>query len=477
MEDGPPLGAVAVRSEPTERPERSERVEFAEIAYEADEEGALPSGVAASGSGGPKPLRRSEDRWLDRWLETCSDLARLRGSHPMVDAVVQDVDGRMIRVGSQWLSDFASSNYLGLDLDPEIVAAVPSYIGRWGTQPSWPRLLASPVLYERIESELAALLGAEDTLVLPSIALVHTSVIPVLVGGGNLFVDGRAHKTLWDGAVAARSHGATVQRFRHDDPKDLERLIRCAKGSPRVICTDGVNSMTGNAPPLGELARIAREYDALLYIDDAHGFGVVGERADDEICDYGKRGNGIVRHVGESYENVVLVGAMSNAYSSLLAFVACPTELKNLLKVAASPYLYSEPSPVASLATAIEGLKVNEQRGDELRKKMHGSTHKILGCLDDLGVYSPNVSGYPVVEVPLLRPADIDAVGYYLFRNGVYVTMAAYPLVPMNEVGFRIQVTAANTDEQVDHLTSVLTTLAGRFPLRSDASPLRVVGT
>jgi len=80
---------------------------------------------------------------------------------------------------------------------------------------------------------------------------------------------------------------------------------------------------------------------------------VIGERSPEELCSYGTRGNSIVRYFDESYENVVLVGGFSKAYSSLLAFLACPTELKNLLKVVASPYLYSGPSPVASLATVL----------------------------------------------------------------------------------------------------------------------------
>src|SRR6185295_12439607 len=100
---------------------------------------------------------------------------------------------------------------------------------------------------------------------------------------------------------------------------------------PRLICMDGVNSMTGNAPDFPAFAALAREHDALLYVDDAHGFGVIGERSPDELCSYGTKGNSIVRHTGETYDNVVLVAGLSKAYSSLLAFVACPTELKNIL--------------------------------------------------------------------------------------------------------------------------------------------------
>ena len=120
----------------------------------------------------------------------------------------------------------------------------------------------------------------------------------------------------------------------------------------------------------------------ILYVDDAHGFGVIGERSPAEPCDYGVRGNSIVRHVGESYENIILVGGFSKAYSSLLAFIACPTALKQVLKTAAPPYLYSGPSPVASLATVLEGLRVNEVRGDQLRAKLHRLTGRVLDRIE-----------------------------------------------------------------------------------------------
>jgi len=387
----------------------------------------------------------------------------------MVDAVIDEIDGRRIRIGNQWLTDFASCNYLGFDLDPEIIDAVPEYLAAWGTHPSWSRLLGSPVLYEEIEERLAGLLGAPDALVLPTITHIHTSVIPVLAGAGTIFLDSRAHKTIYDGCSIARGHGAEVRRFRHDDPDHLEDLLRREGRSPKLICMDGVNSMTGNAPDIARFAFLAREYDALLYLDDAHGFGVIGERSPDELCDYGRRGNGIVRHHGEDYESVVFVGGFSKAYSSLLAFIVCPPVLKNILKTAAPPYLYSGPSPIASLATVIEGLRVNDARGDLVRARLHSMTHRILDALGEMGVDTPNRSGYPIVEVPLADPDQIDHVGRYLFDHGVYVTLAAYPLVPKNEVGFRIQVTAANTDEQIEHLIDALAAISDRLAPREQA--------
>jgi 8-amino-7-oxononanoate synthase len=385
----------------------------------------------------------------------------------MMDAVVEEIDGRMIRVGEQWLADFASCNYLGFDLEPEIIAAVPAALEQWGTHPSWSRLLGSPVLYEQIEERLTGLLGCEDSLVLPTITHIHNSVIPVLAASGTIFLDARAHKTIYDGCQVARSRGAAVRRFRFEDPDHLDQLLGAEHDRARLVCMDGVNSMTGNAPDLRAFAEVARRHGALLYVDDAHGFGVIGERADDEPCPYGVRGNSVVRHFDESYDDLVLVGGFSKAYSSLLAFIACPTEVKNLLKVAAPPYLYSGPSPVASLATVLAGFDVNERRGDQLRGVVHRHSTRVLGALAELDVHTPNTSGLPIIEIPLRDHERIDLVGRMLFSHGIYVTLAAYPLVPKAEVGFRVQLTAANTDAEVERLIAVLGELVELGELQS----------
>ena len=404
--------------------------------------------------------------WIDKWLAAVHDLAELERSNPMTDAVIEEIDGRMIRVGDRWLADFASCNYLGFDLEREIIDAIPPFVEKWGTHPSWSRLLGSPALYPEIEERLTELLGAEDTLVLPTITLIHMSVIPVLAGSGTIYVESRAHKTIYEGCQLAGARGATVKRFDFEDAEDLERLLKQGGAMPRLICVDGVNSMTGNALDLRTFARLAREHDALLYVDDAHGFGVIGERSDDELSPFGNRGNSIIKYSDETYDHVVLVAGLSKSYSSLAAFLTCPPELKRLLKTAAPPYLYSGPSPTASLATVLAGLDVNERRGDSIRASLWKKTATVLDHLDRLGVHTPNRSGFPIIEVPLARDGDIDAVGRFLFDNGIYVTLAAYPLVPRNEVGFRVQLTAANTDAEIEQLLDVLGRLVNRFDLQ-----------
>jgi 8-amino-7-oxononanoate synthase len=160
-----------------------------------------------------------------------SELARLKSLTPMYDAVIEEIDGRRIRIGDHWLADFASCNYLGFDLDPQIMAAADEQIHRWGTHPSWSRLLGSPRLYPQIEERLTDLLGAQDTLVLPTITHIHLSVIPALTENGTVFCERQAHRTIYDGCRAARGQGARLMRW---DAEDLEGSGAAAADAARV---------------------------------------------------------------------------------------------------------------------------------------------------------------------------------------------------------------------------------------------------
>jgi 8-amino-7-oxononanoate synthase len=385
----------------------------------------------------------------------------------MYDAIIDEIDGRRIRIGQDWLVDWASCNYLGLDLDEEIIEAVEPHLRTWGTHPSWSRMLGSPRLYAEIEERVTELLGAEDTLLLPTISQIHLGAIPALVGQGTVIIESRAHKTIYDGCVFARGQGATMRRFRSGNAEELERQLKDATAKPVMVCIDGVNSMTGDIPDLKTYARLCREYGAVLYVDDAHGMGVIGERSPVESSPYGLRGNAIVKHSGETYDDIILVGGFSKAYSSLLAYLALPTALKNRLKVEAPTYLYSGPAPVASLATVSAGLAVNEKRGDQLRTHLYRLTSKLLTHVRGLGVHTLNTDETPIVEIPISPDHDLITVSETLWQAGQYVTLAPYPGVPRDEIGFRVQLTAAHTEAQVDELNAVLTRLAGDGALRA----------
>jgi 8-amino-7-oxononanoate synthase len=415
-------------------------------------------------------LTRARRTWVDRVLRANADLIRLYGASPMIDGVVDEIDGRQIRIGDHWLTDFASCNYLGLDLDEEIIEAIPEYLQRWGTHPSWARMVCNPALMEEIEQELSELLGADEVFCLPSLTLLHSNLIPVLAAGGTIYLDSRAHHTMLDSSQLARTRGSELKRFRHDDPDDLERLLRQPIDGPRLICMDGVHSMTGNLPDVSVFAKLARTYDAVLYLDDAHGFGLVGEQSGEQQTPYGRRGNGVVRHFGEPYDNIIFTGGFSKAYSSLLAFATCTSEVKRLLKLSSPSYIYSGPPPIASLASALLGMRVNAKRGDAIRARLHSLTITLLDHIYALGASTPNVSELPIVGLALQEPKRLVEVGNFLYQRGIYVTLAPHPVVPREHAGFRIQLTAANTQDEVLSLNEVLTEVDERFGLKKAES-------
>lgn len=394
--------------------------------------------------------------WSKEWFDQhFQHLPPLPPSNPMLDAVIEGIEQRKINIGIKVLIDFASCNYLGLDLNTDIQNSILPMVKQWGTHPSWSRMIGTPHPYIEIENALKELTGAPEILTFPTITHIHMSVIPFLAGKGTILLDSRAHKTIYDGCKVAEGQGATLVRFPHNDADALERLVNQSQVTPTLICMDGVNSMTGNIPELHQFAMLARKWNSVLYVDDAHGFGLIGEDPNQHMP-WGKYGNGIVRHCGLSYDNIVLVAGLSKSYSSLLAFLGLPSALKERIKVAAAPYLYSGPSPVASLATTLSGLKVNANSGEELRLRLYKLCIHLGEGLKQLDIFTLNQSTLPIFEIPLKDPSAIEALGRFLFDKGIYVTLALYPLVPKKEVGIRIQLTASNTTEEVITLLNVM---------------------
>ncbi len=370
------------------------------------------------------------------------------------DLIAQRIEGRRIWTSpSHSVIDFASCNYLGLDLDPDMRGSVEEAMERWGLHPSWCRLVASPKIYQEAEEKLAELIGTETTLILPTVTLISIGVIPALVGkSGLILLDKSGHETMYEGAKIARDSGATLVSFKQGDFARLEALLSNYRDNPRkVILIDGVYSMSGDFAELPELVRLAKTYDALLYIDDAHGFGVVGEgpRA---AMPYGQRGNGIVRYHGLSYENIIYVGGCSKAYSSLAAFVGCSRKMQSFIKAFSTPYDLSGPCPTASLATLIRGLSINEQRGECYRQRLFRLTHKAIVGLRALGFTVLNRSWFPIVFVKIGNNEATIATANQLFELGVLVTVSPFPMVVPGEEGHRLTFTAANTEGEIDHL-------------------------
>lgn len=379
----------------------------------------------------------------------------------LYDRVVTEVRGRQVKIDGRWITDFASCNYLGLDLNEKVMASIDAEVRRFGTHPSWARLAASPVLYEQLEAKLASLCGHEDALVLPTITLIAVGLIPAIAGhkGAVIFADKVVHKVNHDGCRLARDMGAQLVSFRHDDLADLEQKLHDANahGSARtrLVVVDGVLSTTGRVPDIASLARICREHGALLYIDDAHGFGVLGENPTAEMP-YGKRGNGVVRHLGVPWDNILYVSGMSKAFSSLAAFVLVPKRLKSYLKCTVTAYIVSGPVPTATLATALAGLHQNDCEGDAWRRILHGYTKHIVDAYVKRGIRTDNDSGFPIVSAYVGSAEAVQRGGQLLFDEGMYVTLQGYPLVAKDKGVLRATPTVANTWDEVHALVDAM---------------------
>ena len=378
---------------------------------------------------------------------------------PQLGVVVSEQNGRAVKIGGRWYSDFASANYLGLDLHPAVQAAIFDAIRRWGTHPSWTRAVASPQIYEDLEQEIAKLIGAHDVLVFPTVTLLHSGVLPVLAGGdGVIILDRAAHNSMQEAAQLAGTRGTVVDRFDHNDPHDLERRLEFHRERPRkIIAIDGVYSMSGAYPPLQEFARLARKHGARLYVDDAHGLGVIGENPTPDNP-YGDKGNGVVRYFGLRYgDDIVYVGGMSKAFSSMAAFVSCADDAEKRRLTMASTAIFSGPCPTASLASALVGLKISQgQEGAAIRRRLLGLTEQLVEGARALGFAVDNNELFPLVSVKIGTVPDVVKACNILWEHGILITPAVFPAVPMDRGALRFTVTAANTEEQVQSAVEAL---------------------
>ena len=219
--------------------------------------------------------------------------------------------------------------------------------------------------------------------------------------------------------------------------------------------------MPGTLPDIAGYAEVARRYDATLYIDDAHGIGVLGEHPGPNLP-YGSGGGGVVRYFGLGYDNIVYVAGLSKAFSSLGAFVTCRSPEERSLFLTASTMIFSGPIPVASLATALAGLRVNREEGDELRRHIHRLTMRIIDGAHDAGLVVENEIGFPALTVMIGAVDQVVEACEVAWEHGILFTPAVFPAMPLDRGGLRLSVTAANTDDDVDRVLEALDDIAAR---------------
>lgn len=399
---------------------------------------------------------KDETVWRDLSEEgdTLANFERWVASQiPQVLNVVTHQEGREVVIDDKHVIDFASCNYLGYDFHPDIIDSIPKAIDKWGVHPSWTRIVASPEIYIELEEALKELMGAEHIVAFPTATLTHLGVLPVLCGdGGTIFIDSAAHTSIQEGAHLARAKGANVHTFQHRNIEDLERLLEENPESRRkVIAIDGVYSMSGWWVDLPAYVELAKKHDAYIYLDDAHGFGIIGENPTPENP-FGNKGNGIVRYYDLDYtkDKIIYVSVLSKAYSSIGAFItACDEEMMELI-YSAPTIVFTGPMPTASLASALEGIRVNEREGEALRQVLWDRTQQLVQGAKEIGFEVDNTTGFPIVFVVIGGIDNVIKSCQILWEHGILITPGIFPAMPFDRGGIRFSVTNVNTEEHVE---------------------------
>jgi len=378
------------------------------------------------------------------------------------DLTVDEIGpGREIVVQGRRLTNFGSDSFLGLDRDPRVIEAIRSGLERWGSHNGASRAFSSVASNVEAERRLAAWLGMEAVLIYPSATLANMGAIPALAGRGDAVVmDEQAHNSIQEGAKLARAGGARVATFAHDDPGDLARVLEGLRPYRiALICIDGVYSMSGAVPPMAEFDRVARVHDAVLYVDDAHGTGVLGTN-----------GRGTVLDALGSYDNAFVVGSLSKGFSCAGGFVGCSAEFQKLLKFRSNTFVFGGPVVPPYFDAIIQVVDILES--DEypaLRARLDHAVRRLVEGLTELDLI---VMGglTPIVSVLVGDEADTLHAGKFLFDKGFLVQSVLFPAVPYHGGVIRVQCNANHADEAIDGLIAAFAELraAIAMPRRSE---------
>jgi 7-keto-8-aminopelargonate synthetase-like enzyme len=280
-------------------------------------------------------------------------------------------------------------------------------------------------------------------LIYPSVTLANAGAIPGLATRSDIIVaDEYAHNSIHEANKIARANGSRVFTFRHNDVGHLAEILRSARPYRNALITiDGIYSMSGELPPLCEMHEIALENDAVLYVDDAHGTGVIG-----------RHGRGTVFESLGTYENLFVAGSLSKAFSCLGGFVGCPKDFHLLLKIRSNSYIFGgpvAPGYLEGVCAVIDILMSPEY--EQLNARLQANLKLLVHGLEQLGLTV--LGGHtPIISVLVGDEEKTLRSGLYLFERGFYVQSVIFPAVPYHAGVLRVQVNANHTSEQISGL-------------------------
>ncbi len=347
--------------------------------------------------------------------------------------------------GKSYLS-FCSNDYLGLANHPQLIAALQQGAQQHGVGAGAAHLVSGHnATHHQLENELAAFVSKPAALLFSTGYMANLGVVQALVGNGDtVFADKFNHASLNDAMQLSR---ATVKRYRHNDMTQLAQLLEQAKSGRKLVITDAVFSMDGDLAPLLELLVLCEQHDAWLLIDDAHGFGVLGEQ-----------GRGSLAHFGIASKRVISMATLGKAAGVFGAFVAAEQVVIDMLINHARSYVYTTATPPALASALLESLQLIAN-GDELR----GHLQRLIAQLRS-GLRSLPWSVMPSATAiqPLLVGGNQAALNLSagLRERGIWVAAIRPPTVPQGTARLRITLSAAHRAADVTRLTGALHELA-----------------
>ncbi len=344
--------------------------------------------------------------------------------------------------------DFSSNDYLGLAADRRIAAAIRAALETQTTGAGAARSISgNHPLHEALEAELARLKGAEAALLFASGFTANVGAIPVLAGRGDaIYSDELNHASVIDGCRLSRAVTRTVP---HNDLAALARLLEADEGQfrRRIIIAEGVYSMDGDLAPLDQLAALAHEHGAALYVDDAHGTGVLGAT-----------GAGSAEHWGVTEGIDIAMGTLGKALGVSGAFIAGSHTLRDFLMNRARSFIFTTGTPPAVAAGALAALAILRDEPWR-RERLRANVARLRQHLADLGrPVDPELPGH-VVPVIIGDADRTTAIGQTLRARGFVVGAIRPPSVPLGKARLRITLSAAHTLQQIDTFADALTDL------------------
>lgn len=343
-----------------------------------------------------------------------------------------------IVTGGTEVLNFCANNYLGLADDQRILDAAHRALDEWGYGLASVRFICgTQEQHLELEKRLAAFLGTDDAILYSSCFDANGGVFETLFSAEDAIIsDELNHASIIDGIRLSK---ARRLRYRNRDMADLEEQLKAAADARfRVIVTDGVFSMDGYIAPLREICDLAERYDALVFVDDSHAVGFVGEsgRGTPELCGVSDRVDIYTGTFGKA------LGGASGGY------VAAHRDIVALLRQRSRPYLFSNTLAPSILAGTLTALDLVESSAD-LRSRLRENAELFRRRMAEEG-FELLAGEHPIVPVMFGDAALTARIADEMQRQGVYVTAFSFPVVPRGHARIRVQLSAAHTQEQVE---------------------------